>query len=151
MYYTRNYDDKKSKFAIADTKIYLPVSTLSAQENAKILRQLKTGFKIAINWNTYQSESTLQTRNGYLNYSIDPRFQGVNRLFVLSFENDEHRRRYKLYFLPTVEIKDYNVMIDGKNVFDQPVKNDLITHENIRKIATGQCLHDWLFPRLKLF
>ena len=80
----------------------------------------------------------MQTRNHYLNHLIDPSFQGVNRLFVLSFENDAHRKTYKRYFLPTVEIKDYNVMIDGKNFFDQPEKNDLITHEKIGKIETGQ-------------
>ena len=62
----------------------------------------------------------------------------MNRLFVLSFENDAHWRSYKQYFLPTVEIKDYSIMIDGKNLFDQPVKNNLITYENIRKITTGQ-------------
>ena len=65
-------------------------------------------------------------------------FQGVNRPFVLSFENDAYRRSYKRYFLPTVEIEDYNAMIDGKNFFEQSVKNYLITHENIRNIATGQ-------------
>ena len=91
-----------------------------------------------INWNKYQSEPTLQTRNRYLNYLINPSFQGVNRLFVLSFENDAHRRSYKRYFLPTVEIKDYDVMTDRKHFYDQSVKNDLITYENILQIATGQ-------------
>ena len=62
----------------------------------------------------------------------------MNRLFVLSFENDAHWRSYKQYFLPTVEIKDYSIMIDGKNLFDQPIKNNLKTYENIRKITTGQ-------------
>ena len=62
----------------------------------------------------------------------------VKRLFVLSYENDAHGRSFRQYFLLTVKINDYNVMLDGKNVFDQPVKNDLITYENMRKIATGQ-------------
>ena len=62
----------------------------------------------------------------------------VNRSFVLSCENDAHRRRFRRYFILTVEINGCNVMLDGKNVFDQPVKNDLITYENMRKIATGQ-------------
>ena len=65
-------------------------------------------------------------------------FHGVNRLSVLSFENDAHWRSQKWYFLPTIEIKDYNVIIDGKNFFDQPVKNDLITYENIQKNAAGK-------------
>ena len=135
---TGDFSDEKPKFAISDTKLYVPVVTLSVQDNEKLLQQLKTGLNRTINWNKYQSEPTIQTRNRYLNNLIDPSFQGVNRLFVLSFENDAHRKSYKRYFLPTVEIKDFNVMIYGKNFCYLPVKNDLITYENIRKIATGQ-------------
>ena len=65
-------------------------------------------------------------------------FQGINRLFVLAFENDDQRLSNKRYYIPNVEIKYYNVMIDGKNFFDQPVKNDKVTYNNIRKIVTGQ-------------
>ena len=65
-------------------------------------------------------------------------FEGVNRLFILSFENNLHQRKYERYFLPTVKIKDYNVMIDGENVLDQPIKNDQRTYDNVRKIVTGQ-------------
>ena len=67
-----------------------------------------------------------------------PIFQGIKILFVLAFENDDQRTSNKRYYIPNVEIKDYNVMIDGENFFDQPVKNDKVTYENIRKIATGQ-------------
>ena len=56
----------------------------------------------------------------------------------MAFENNTHRISSKRYNLPNVEIKNYNVMIDGKNFFDQPVKSNKITYENIRKIATGQ-------------
>ena len=90
---------------------------LSAQINKKLLQQFKTVFKRTINWNKYQSETKIYTQNRYLNHLIDPSFQGVNRLFVLSFKDDEHRRSYKRYFLPTIEIKYYNVMIDGKGLF----------------------------------
>ena len=58
--------------------------------------------------------------------------------FALAFENDTQRTSAKGYYLPNVEIKDYNIMINGENFFDQPVKNNKITYENIRKIATGQ-------------
>ena len=64
-------------------------------------------------------------------------FKGLNRLFVLVFENDEQRISNKRYYIPNVEIKDYNVMIDGKNIFDQLVKNNKVAYENIRKVATG--------------
>ena len=62
----------------------------------------------------------------------------MNRLFVLSFENEDDRKSYSNYYLPNVKIKEYNVMIDGRNYFDQPINNDFKTYENIRKIATGQ-------------
>ena len=59
-------------------------------------------------------------------------------LFVLAFEDYAQRISNTRYYLPNVEIKDYNVMIDGKNFFDQPVRNDKVTHDNVRKIVTGK-------------
>ena len=107
------------KFAITDTKLYVPVVTLSTQDNAKLLQQLKSGFKRTINWNKYESSIKTFAQNRYLNYLINPSFQGVNRLFVLSFENEANRKLHSTYYLPKAEIKDYNVMIDGKNFFDK--------------------------------
>ena len=69
---------------------------------------------------------------------VEPTFQGVNRIFVLAFENDTQRTSHSGYYLPNVEIKNYNVMINGENFFDQPIKNNKVTYENIRKIATSQ-------------
>ena len=69
---------------------------------------------------------------------VEPSFQGVNRLFILAFENDSQRTSAKGYYLPNAEIKDYKVMINGENFFDQPIKNNKVTHKNIRKIAAGQ-------------
>ena len=69
---------------------------------------------------------------------VEQSFQGVNRLFVLSFENENGRTSHSEYCLPKVEIKDYNAKIDHKNFFDQPINNDIKTYENIRKIAAGQ-------------
>ena len=77
-------------------------------------------------------------RNTQLNHLVEPSFKGVNRLLVLAFENDTQRTSAKGYYLPNVELKDYNVLINQENFFDQPVKNNKVTHENIRKIATGQ-------------
>ena len=69
---------------------------------------------------------------------VEPSFQVVNRLFVLAFENDSQRTSRSGYYLPNVEIKNYNVMINGDNFFDQAVKDNKVTYENIRKIATGK-------------
>ena len=111
-----------TKFKIADTKLYIPVVTLSTQDNAKLLQQLKSGFKRTINWNKYQTKVSTQRQNQYLDFLIDPSFQGVNRLFVLSFENEGDRKVHTGYYLPKVEIKDHNIMIDRQIFFDQPVK-----------------------------
>ena len=130
--------NQNATFAITDTKLFVPVVTLSTQENTKFFQQLKSGFKRVINWNKYLSKPELLAQNPNLNHFVEPSFQGVNRLFVLAFENDDDRTSDDQYYLPTVEIKDYNIMINGENFFDQPIKNNKITYENIRKIATGQ-------------
>ena len=139
-------------FEITDTKLYVPVVTLSIQENAKLLQQLKSGFKIVINWNKYLSKPELIRRNTNLNHLVEPSFQAVNRLFVLAFEGDTQRTSHSGYYLPNVEIKDYNIMINGENFFDQPIRNNKVTYENVRKIATGQgddyttdCLLDYSY------
>ena len=139
-------------FAITDTKLYVPVVTLSTQENTKFFQQLKPGFKRVINWNKYLSKPESLAQNTNLNDLVEPSFQGVNKLFVLAFENDDDRTSDDQYYLPTVEIKDYNIVINGENFFDQPIKNNKVTYDNIRKIATGQgddcttgCLLDYSY------
>ena len=114
------------------------VGTLSTQDNAKLLQQLKSGFKRVVNWNKYLSKPELLAQNPNLNHLVEPGFQGVTRLFVLAFENDIDRTSHSTYYLPNVEIKDYNIMINGENFFDQPIKDNKVTCENIRKIVTGQ-------------
>ena len=142
--------NQAATFTITDTKLYVPVVTLSTQENTKFLQQLKSGFKRVINWNKYLSKPELLAQNPNLNHSVEPSFPGINRLFVLAFENDNDRTSDEEYYLPTVEIKGYNIVINGENFFDQPIKNNKITYDNIRKIAAGQgddyttgCLSDY--------
>ena len=126
-----NNQNQAATFEITDTKLYVPVVTLSTQENTKFLQQLKSGFKRVINWNKYLSKPELLAQNPNLNHLVEPSFQ------VLAFENDDDRISDDEYYLPTVEIKDYSIVINGENVFDQPIKNNKITYD-IRKIATGQ-------------
>ena len=147
-----NIDAQNVTFAITDTKLYVPVVTLSTQENTKFLQQLKSGFKRVINWNKYLSKPELLAQNPNLNHLVEPSFQGINGLFVLAFENDDDRTSSDEYYFRTVEIKDYNIIINGENFFDQPIKNNKVTYENIRKIATGQgddyttgCLLDYSY------
>ena len=81
------------------------VVTLSIQDNAKLLKQTESGFKVTINQNKYQFKITNQAWNRYLDFLIDPSFHRVNGLFVLSFENEDDWESYKRYYFPTVEIK----------------------------------------------
>ena len=104
-------------FKITDTKLYVPVITLSTKDDNNFLEQLKSGFRRTIKWNKYRSEITNQTKTNHLNDLIDPTFTKVNRLFVLSFENEEDRTSFSKYYVPKVEIKDFNVLIDGKSFF----------------------------------
>ena len=142
----------EGKFKITEAKLYVPVVTLSTEDNAKLLQQLKYNFKRQVSWNKYESSVKTFAQNSYLSHLINPSFQGVNRLFVLSFENEDDRISHSTYYLPKVEIKDYNVMIDGRNFFDQPINSMNKTYENIRKNATGKrddyttgCLLDYSY------
>ena len=83
-----NVANQNATFSITDTKLYVPVVTLSTQDNAKLLQQLKSWFKTVINWNKYLSKPESLAQNPSLNHIAEPSFQGVNRLFVLAFEND---------------------------------------------------------------
>ena len=98
----------EGRFAITETKFYVPVVTLLTQDNSKLFRQLKSGFRRTINGNKYQSDPKTYAQNRYLNHLVKPIFQGVNRLFVLSFENENDRTSHSTYYLPKVEIKYYN-------------------------------------------
>ena len=69
------------------TKIYFLVVTLSTQDNAKLLQQLNSGFIRTIHWNKYQSKVTIQRQNQYLIFLINPSFQRVSRISVLSLED----------------------------------------------------------------
>ena len=97
------------RFEITDTKLYVPVATLSKENDTKNLEQLKTGFKKTIKWNKYRSQMTIQPQNNSLNYLIDPTFTNLNRLFVLSFagHNAGDKRYFSShYYVPNVEIKE---------------------------------------------
>ena len=126
-----NISATSAKFQITDTKLHVSVVTLSAENDKKFLEQLRAGFKRTNKWNKYRSEMTNQTKNNNLNYFIDPKFTKVNRLFVLSFENENDRASFSKYYVPNVQIKDFNVLIDGKTFFDMPIKNAEETYKQI--------------------
>ena len=141
-------------FKIKDTKLYVPVVTLSAENDNKLLEQLKTGFKRTVKWNKFRSEISNQTRNNNLNYLIYPTFTNINRLFVLLFKNEHGnddkdesvRTSFSKYYVPKVEMKGVNFLINGKQFYEIPIKNKEEAYEAIIEIsknndyATGNLL-----------
>ena len=103
---------KDLKFCVTDCKLYVPVVTLQTKYQNQLYKDLKTGISIDFTWIKYRSQMINQTATNNLNFLIDPTFNNVNRLFVLAFPNEEERRSFSKFYTPTVEIKDYNVIID---------------------------------------
>ena len=95
-------------FQITDTKLYAPVVTFSTEDDNKLLEQLKSQCKRTIKLNKYRAEMTNQVKTNDLDYLIDLKFSKVNRLFVLSFENEGDRT--SKYYGPKIEVKDFNVL-----------------------------------------
>ena len=146
-------------FMITNTKLYIPVVTLSTKDNNNLTKQLNDGFKRTIYWNQYVSKPFPETphkKTGITRFDLDAAFQGVNRLFVLAFEDtraDEAddapaprnlvanrviRDSYRKYFVPRVDITSYNVSIDGRNFYGQPINDSIRKYDEIRKITTGK-------------
>ena len=123
------------EFKITDTKLYVPVVALSKENDTKLLEQLKSGFKRTIKWNKYRSRMTVQPQNNNLNHLIDLTFTNANRLFVLSFtkNNAGDKRDFFSNYVTNVEIKDFNVLIDGESFFDLPVKNEEEAYKKLSK------------------
>ena len=150
-------------FKITDAKFYVPIVTLSAEDNAKLSKLLSEGFKRPVYWNKYKVidnkivEIAADNGEKYIRELLDSSYQGVKRLFVLAYNNTAGNNQvsvdsYKKYFLPRVKIENYNIEIDGKNFYDQPINDSIKQYNEIRKISTGQgddytagCLLDFAY------
>ena len=123
-------DDGNSVFAITDAKLYVPIVTLWAEDNAKLSKLLGKGFKRSIYWNKHKViPNKKYNANEHIRELVDSSCQGVKKLFVLTYDNvngitaDSHKR----YFLPRIKIKKYNIEIDGRNFYDQSINQLLMT------------------------
>ena len=118
-------------FTITNTKLYVPIIILSSKDNVKLVKLLEERYKRPVYWNEYQTK--IQSRNldnnNLTRFPLDASFQGVRRLFVLAFDNTDNdaknveRNSHTKYFLPRVDITNYNVLIDGRNIYDQPIND----------------------------
>ena len=120
--------NSNSDFAITDTKLHVPIVTLSAEDNVKLSNLLGERFKRPIYWNKYKLiPNKTYDANGYIIELLDSRYQGIKILFVLAYDNtngitpNSHER----YFLPRIKIKNYNIEIDGRNVYDQAINDSI--------------------------
>ena len=140
--------------------MYISIVTLSSKDNTKLVILLESGFNIPVYWNEYQTkiEKRNLDNNNLARYPLDASFWGVRRLFVLVFNNTENgtkkveRNSHRKYFLPRVNITNCNVLIDGRNFYDQPINDIIKQYDEVRKIATGQghdcttgCLLDYQY------
>ena len=116
-------------FKITDTKLYVPVVTLSAEDNVKLVKQLNKGFKRPVCWSRYKVidnkvvEIAAANEEKHIRELLDSSSQGVKRLFVLAYDNTADNDQvsddsFKKYFLPRVKIENYNIEIDGRNFYD---------------------------------
>ena len=133
-----------AKFAITDAKLHVPIVTLSTKDSENLTKQLNKGFKSSVYWNSYETKPAKLIEQGKNIYELlNASFQGVKRLFVLAYfiadgGNDEAGiKSNKKYFLPRGEIKNYNVLIDGRNFYDQPINDIIKQYDEIRKVKTG--------------
>ena len=123
-------------FQINNAKLYAPGVALSINDNIKFLEDIKEVFKRIICWNKYRSELTIQPKKNNLDYLIDSIFRSLDRSFVISIKNgndDPTRSSFNKYYMPLVEIKDFNSLIDDKSFFDQPVNANQKGLKNVSK------------------
>ena len=124
-----------ASLAINGCKLYIPVVTLSKDDEIKLLTNLKSEFTREIEWNKYRSQMSREAINNNLNILIDPTFTNVNRLFVLAYQTADDRQLFSQFYFPKVIIKDCNVIIDKLAFFDLPIKTEEEAYEKIIDIS----------------
>ena len=136
-------------FKITDAKLYVPIVTISVEDNSKLSKLLNEGFKKPIYWNEYKVtpkkivEVAAINDERYIRELLDSSCQGVKRSFVLVYDNTAGNNQvsvdsYKKYFFPRVKIENYNIGINGRNFYDQPINDSIKQYDEVRKISTGQ-------------
>ena len=132
-------DDGNAVFIINDTKMYIPVVTLSKEDNKDFIKQQNKGFQRSIYWNEYKTKEINEDAdaNVFKYINLDPSFQGVNRLFVMAY-NRAHghptRNGQQKYYLPRIDLEKYNVIIDGRNFYNNPIKSDMEKYRELKKV-----------------
>ena len=134
--------DGAAVFIINDTKMYVPVVTLSKEDNKDFIEQQNEGVQRSIYWNEYKTKEINENAdaNVFKHINLDPSFQGVNRLFVMAYnrENGQPTSNGQQKYLPRIDLEKYNVIIDGRNFYDNPIKNDIEKYRELKKVMIGK-------------
>ena len=127
----------ESVFIINDTKLYVPVVTLSKEDNKDIIEQQNKGFQRSIFWNEYKTKEINENAdvNVFKYINLDPSFQGVNRLFVMAYNRANGQQKY---YLPRIDLEKYSVIIDGRNFYDNPIESDIEKYRELKKVIIGK-------------
>ena len=130
-------------FIINDTKLYVPVVTLSKEDNKDFIEQQNKGFQRSIYWNEYKTKQMSESvDDNVVKYiSLDPSFQGVNRLFIMAYSREAgqpDRNSQQKYHLPRIGFKKYNVIIDGRNFYDNPIESDIEKYREFKNVMIGK-------------
>ena len=130
-------------FIINDTKLYVPVVTLSKEDNKDFIHQQNKGFQRSTYWNEYKTKAQNENADpNVLKYiTLDPYFQGVNRLFVIAYNREDGqptRDERTKYYLPRIDLKKYNIIIDGRNFYDNPIESDIEKYRELKKVMIGK-------------
>ena len=131
-------------FIINDTKLYVPVVTLSKEDNKDFIDQQNKGFQRSIYWNEYKTKEQNEDAdaNVFKYVNLDPSFQGVNILFVMAYSrannNQPTRNGRAKYYLPRIDLEKYNVIIDGRNFYDNPIESDIEKYRELKKVMIGK-------------
>ena len=136
-------DAGNAVFIINDTKVYVPVVTLSKEDNKDFIEQQNKGFQRSIYWNEYKTKEIIENAdaNVFKYINLDPSFQGVNRLFVTAYnrvDGQPNRDDQRKYYLPRIDLNKYNVIIDGRNFYDNPIEGDIEKYRELKKIMIGK-------------
>ena len=128
---------------INDTKMYVPVVTLSKEDNKDFIEQQNKGFQRSIYWNEYKTKEINENAdaNVFKYINLDPSFQGVNRLFVMGYnrvDGQPTRNGEQKYYLPRIDLNKYNVIIDGRNFYDNPIESDIEKYRELKKVMIGK-------------
>ena len=131
----RDNEPTGASLEITKCELYVPVVTLSKDDEIKLLTSLKSGFKREIIWNKYRSQMTTEAINNNLDVLVDPTFTNGNRLLVLAYQTADDKQSYSQFYLPKVMVKDYNIIIDKLAFFDLPIKTEEEVYEKIIDIS----------------